>query len=232
MTRLELIMTDKKLTPDDARALLGDHVEGLLDADVRADIDALLGSNPELAAEHRRLKGTMALLKGLPAPEAPGDMVGKVRDRLAAERRQKDEGDAPVDNVIRPAWRRWGGIEAAIGLAAAASIAVFVAVAGPSSNDAGGGAGKAAGDTAAAGIAADTDAVRATVVVPDVPMTDIDAAAEKAGMTRLGEGSYEGGRREAARFLMALKTMAAERNTEVSGFVPDAEKVRIDVKAK
>jgi anti-sigma-K factor RskA len=227
MTRLELIMTDKKLSTDDARALLGEHIEGTLEEDVRVEMDALLASDASLAAEHRRLKGTLSLLKALPAPEAPSDMVGKVRDRLAAERRTQSEGEAPVDNVVRPAWRRWGGIEAAIGLAAAASIAVFVAVAGSSST----GNGKA-GDTAAAGIAADNDAVRATVVVPGIAAADVDAAAEKAGMTRVAAGSYEGGRREAARFLMALKTIAAERGVEMSGFVPDAEKVRVDVKAQ
>lgn len=221
--------TDKKLTPDDARALLGDHIEGTLDADVRGEVDALLANDAALADEHRRLKGTLALLKGLPPPEAPSDMVGKVRDRLAAERRTSESADLLAkDNVIRPAWRRFGGLEAAIGLAAAASIAVFIAVAGPKDN---GTSGKA-GDTAAAGIAADNDAVHATVVVPGVPAADLDAAAEKAGMTRLAPGSYEGGRREAARFLMALKTIAAERNVEVSGFVPDAEKVRVDVKAQ
>lgn len=221
-------MTDKKLSTDDARALLGEHIEGTLDDDVRVEMDALIANDAVLAAEHRRLKGTLALLKALPSPDAPSDMVGKVRDRLAAERRKSEAGEAPIDNVVRPAWRRWGGIEAAIGLAAAASIAVFVAVAGPSTKEGGG----KAGDTAAAGIAADNDAVRATVVLPGAVTVDVDAAADKAGMTRLAAGSYEGGRREAARFLMALKTMAAERGVEMSGFVPDAEKVRVDVKAQ
>lgn len=220
-------MTDKKLSTEDARVLLGEHIEGTLDDDVRVEMDALLASDAMLAAEHRRLKGTLSLLKALPPPEAPSDMVGKVRDRLAAERRKSEAGEAPVDNVVRPAWRRWGGVEVAIGLAAAASVAVFIAVAGPSSS----GNGKA-GDTAAAGIAADNDAVLATVVLPGAVAVDVDAAAEKAGMARLAPGSYEGGRREAARFLMALKTMAAERGVEMSGFVPDAEKVRVDVKAQ
>ena len=218
-------MTDTKLTSEDARALLGDHLEGSLDEAVRLEVDALLASDPALAAEHRRLKGTLALLKALPAPDAPTDMVGKVRDRLAAERRNAIPA-AREDNVVRPAWRRWGGIEAAIGLAAAAGIAVFVGVSGPSKQST-----VDASGTAAAGIAGDAPVVSATIVA-DLAATVVDEAARKAGMVEVTEGSYEGGRREAARFVLALKTAAAEKGLEVSGFVPDATRVRIEVKGR
>lgn len=225
-------MTDKKLTAEDARALLGEHLDGALEDGVRAEIDALLQSDAALAAEHRRLKGTLALLKALPAPEAPANMVGKVRDRLTAERRASaaaDRDDNITGNVIRPAWRRFGGLEAGIGLAAAASIAVFFAVAGPSGESAPVGDPSAAG-TAAAGIAGEAPVVASTIVAPGLLPALVDDAAHKAGMTEVSDGVYEGGRREAARFVLALKTAAAERGLEISGFVPDAARVRIAVK--
>ena len=221
-------MTDRKLTPDDARALLSDHVEGALDEDTRAEVDALLAQNPALAAERKRLETTMSMLRALPRPEAPADMVGKVRDKLAAERRKASEpvADEPLAKVVRPAWKRWAGVEAAIGFAAAASIAIFIAVAGVP------GGGNNAGDTGAAGIGADTQAVSATLVVPGMATDVVAKLATDAGMKSVAPNVYEGDRRAAARFMLALKTAAAEKGVEVSGFLPDAEALRIEVRAQ
>lgn len=227
----------KKLTADDARALLSDHLEGSLDDDTRAQVDALLANDPALAAEHRRLEQTLQLLRTLPSPEGPSDVVGKVRDRLAAERRAAAAGGsgarAPVDHVapvvpLGSSWRRWGGIEAAIGLAAAASVAVFVAVAGGDNRGATGGA----DGTHAAGLAGDEKAVTTTLVAPGFPRYAVYELAAKAGMDTVVGDTYEGDRRAAARFVIALKELAATRGVEISGFVPDAERVRIEVKAQ
>ena len=43
---------------------------------------------------------------------------------------------------------------------------------------------------------------------------------------------YEGDRRAAGRFLIELKAAAASRGVEVSGFLPDAERVRIEVRER
>lgn len=235
-------MTDpKKLTADDARALLSDHLEGSLDDDARRQVDALLARDPELAAEHRRLERTMNLLQDLPRPEGPADIVGRVRDRLADERRaaerraQASGGSATVaslDHVapvvpLGSSWRRWGGIEAAIWLAAAASIAVFIAVVGGDGEATG-----AAQDTHAAGLAGDAKAVATTLVAPGFPRYAVRELAAKAGMDTVVGDTYEGDRRAAARFVLALKELAVTRGVEISGFVPDAERVRIEVKAQ
>ncbi len=232
-------MTDKKLTPDDARALLSDHVEGALDDDTRAEVDALLASDAALAAERRRLAATMSLLQTLPRPEPPADVVGKVRDRLAAERRSALEAsgaaDAPParfdDGLARRArrgWRRFGGIEAAMGLSALAAVAVLIAVAGHEASSVP--AGPAAGTIEVAGTSGGERAVTATLVVPGVPHSLVAALAAKAGMETVDGNVYEGDRRAAARFLIELKTAAAERGVEVSGFVPDATRVRLEIR--
>lgn len=228
-------MTDpKKLTADDARALLSDHIEGGLDDATRAEVDALLATDAGLAAERRRLEKTMSLLRALPAPEAPSDVVAKVRARLAEERREERRGGsaemAPASIVGRPpstTTRRWGGFEAAIGLAAAASIAVFIAVVGVGKGD--GGAGP--DGTHAAGLSGETRAVPTTVVAPGFPRYVVSDLAAQAGMDTVVGDTYEGDRRAAARFLMKLKETAAVRGVEISGFVPDAERVRIEVRS-
>lgn len=211
-------MTDDKLTAADAHALLGDHIEGSLEGPVRAQVDRLLASDAALAAEHRRLEGTLALLHELPVPTAPVDMVAKVRARLALER--------PAAEVVRPLWRRLAPLQLGIGLAAAASIAVFVAVSRPEQHRG------HSEQTSAAGLAGEVPVVAATLVVPELAPSLIDEAARTAGMLEVSEGIYEGGRRETARFVFALKTAAAERGLEVSGFVPDAARARIEVKSR
>jgi anti-sigma-K factor RskA len=220
--RLELIMTDTKLSPDDIRALLSDHVEGALDEKTRAEVDVALASDPALAAERKRLERTIAALKAMPKPDAPTDIVGKVRDRLAAERRRALAEAPTLTMRQRP---RWLGIEGAVGLAAAASIAVFIAVlAQPASTTHG-------SMPNAAGVSGDEAAVNATLVAPGLAPAVIADLAKQAGMTAV-EGGFDGDRRSAARFVMSLKQAAAEKGVAVSGFVPDAARVHIVVKAQ
>jgi anti-sigma factor RsiW len=226
--RLELIMTDTKLSPDDVRALLSDHLEGALDAPTRAEVDAALASDPALADERRRLERTIAALKALPKSDAPVDMVGKVRDRLAAERRRALAEAPTLTMRQRP---RWLGIEGAVGLAAVASIAVFIAVlAQPSSTG-----GHGTGPQTAGSVTGDEAAVNATLVAPGMASAVVAELASKAGMSVVDgapAGTFEGDRRSAARFVMSLKQAAAEKGVAVSGFVPDATRVRIVVLAK
>jgi hypothetical protein len=118
-----------------------------------------------------------------------------------------------------------GGIEAAIGLAAAASVACFIAFSGGIGHNA-----NHAGDTAAAGIGGDARAVETTLVVPGLQDAVIAQLAKKAGMDQSGTGVYEGDRRAAGRFLVELKGAAAEHGASISGFLPDADRLRITVK--
>ena len=209
---------------------MSDHIEGALDVDTRGEVEALIAGDLTLAAEHRRLQQTIALLHALPQPESPSNFVGKVRDRLTAERRSALADSVVTSDVdvraARTGWRRFGGVEAAIGLAAVASVAVFIAVAGVGKSAAG------AHGTNAAGVGADEQAVPATIVVPGLPHAVIVELASKAGMDTLSGSSFEGDRRAAGRFLIALKESAAARGVEVSGFVPDAARVRIEVRAR
>jgi hypothetical protein len=78
-------MTTPRLSPDDARALFSDHVEGFLDAATRTAVDEVLGRDLVLAAEYRRFANTVTALRGLPRPAVPVDLAARVRARIAAE---------------------------------------------------------------------------------------------------------------------------------------------------
>jgi anti-sigma factor RsiW len=224
MPRLELIMTDnKKLTAEDARALFSEHIEGGLDDDARVQVDALLAADPVLAAEHQRLQKTMQLLKGLPQPDGPPDLVGKVRDRLAAERRAQAMAQAEPEMAVVPR-RRFGGVEIMMGLAAAAGIAVFIGVVAIPE-------GSGPHGVKGAELIGEDAAVSTTLVAPGFPRALVMEQAVKAGMTEIEGDTYEGDRRAAARFMMALKVDAAKRGVEISGVLPDADRVRVLVKS-
>jgi anti-sigma factor RsiW len=78
-------MTTPRLSPDDARALFSDHVEGFLDAATRTAVDEVLARDLVLAAEYRRFANTVTALRGLPRPAVPVDLAARVRARIAAE---------------------------------------------------------------------------------------------------------------------------------------------------
>jgi hypothetical protein len=67
-----------------ARALLGDYLEGELELTERARVDAHLGQCVECAQELRELRGTVALLRGLPDPEVPPYLAQRVAAHIAA----------------------------------------------------------------------------------------------------------------------------------------------------
>lgn len=211
---------NKKLTPDDARALLSDHLEGALDDGRKGEVDLLLAADPALAAERRRLEQTIAALRALPTPEGPPELVAKVRDRLAADRRAASAPMAPsVDDVVPLASRRFGGAAWVAGLALAAGIAVVVGVVGLPGDGAPG--------TEAAGLGGHGAALT-TVVAPGFPPALVADLAAKAGLVAV-EGGYEGDRKAAARFVVALKQAAIGRGVDVTAMLPDAERVRVAV---
>ena len=209
-----------KLTPDDVRALLSDHLEGALDGERKAEVDALLAVDPALAAERRRLEQTVALLRALPTPEGPSELVAKVRDRLAADRRAAQSPLAPaVDDVVPLARRRFGGAAWVASLALAAGVALVVGVVGLP--------GQGANGTEAAGLGGQS-AVTTTVVAPGFPPALVADLAAKAGLLAV-DGGFEGDRKAAARFVLSLKEAAVSRGVEVTAMVPDAERVRVAV---
>lgn len=210
----------KKLTPDDARALLSDHLEGALDDGRMAEVDRLLAADHALVAERRRLEQTIALLRALPTPEGPPELVAKVRDRLAADRRAAIAPVAPLPSELPQ--RRFGGAAWVAGLALAAGIAVVVGVVGLP--------GQGATGTEAAGLAGHGAALT-TVVAPGFPPALVADLAAKAGLVAV-EGGYEGDRKAAARFVLALKEAAVGRGVEVTTMLPDAERVRVAVQAE
>jgi anti-sigma factor RsiW len=224
-------MTTPHLSDDDVRDLLSDHLEGTLDDATRRAVDAALARNPALAAEQRAFARTVAALRQLPRPEAPADLVQRVRDRLAAERVAGASGGAPAlpraanDNdtdtvglgVVTP-W--WSPLRIVTGLVAAAAAVAVITVALP---DSAGGPAAVLG----ASVVEDTVAVRwqAAGVGGDV----VTAAALAAGMRVEGD-AFVGDRQRAARFLVELKTRAAAAGHDVTGTVPEqADTVRITV---
>ena len=217
----------KKLTPDDARALLSDHLEGALDDERRAEVDALLAVDPALAAERRRLEQTVSLLRALPTPEGPPELVARVRARLADERRAASAPVAPeVPGLFAGgaassagASRRLGGTAWVAGLALAAGLALVVGVVGLP--------GQGAAGTEAAGLGGQA-AVTTTVVAEGLPTALVADLAARAGLVAV-DGGFEGDRKAAARFVVGLKEAAQARGVAVNGMIPDAERVRVAV---
>jgi len=222
MRHLELIMSDKNgWGADDVRALLSDHLEGTLDKDVQQQVDLALKNDPQLARERAALEQTVSLLRALPRSDAPEGLVGKVRDRLAAERRQAgvaaNTNVVIGDNVVELAPRRRWGFEIVAGLAAVAAVVAIVVVGVPSI---GGGGGDAGGMMTAG--AASSSAVSLSWRAPGVARSDVVELATAAGLVTREDGSFTGDRNAAARFLVQLKTRAATAGSDVSGQVPEA----------
>lgn len=70
--------------------LLGDHLEGTLELSVRAQLDAHVASCPTCGRELRELRSIVALLRSLPDPPPPSDLVETVMEQV------RGEGRAPV----------------------------------------------------------------------------------------------------------------------------------------
>ncbi|MDP2344230.1 MAG: hypothetical protein Q8O67_24945 [Deltaproteobacteria bacterium] len=218
--------TTKGLSADDVRALFSDHLEGTLEPAVQQQVDEALASDPALSAERRDFGKTVSLLQGLPSSEAPANLVGLVRDRLAAERRsQQQQADVIPIASARPAWRT-RGVELMAGLCAAAAVVAVVVMGVPALRGPSGGDG--AGMLTAGGSSASS--VSLSWRAPGVERIDVVAAAQQAGLAVQEDGSFVGDRQAAARFLVALKTKAATGGSDVSGTVPEqAERVVVVV---
>jgi hypothetical protein len=104
-----------------ARACLADYLEGDLDLDRRAIVDAHLAGCEECSRELGELRSTVALLRGLPDPVPPADLVDNIMSRVRS-------GEARPSLISRiGAWAEdflWPGLAVP---AAAAAAALFVA---------------------------------------------------------------------------------------------------------
>lgn len=207
-------MTTSTLSDDDVRDLFSEHLDGSLDADTARAVDLALASNAALAAEHRAFAQTLSLLAELPNEDAPPLLVGRVRDRLTAERRQQlssSSSSAANDDVPSTSstpW--WSPLRLTAGLAAAAAVVAVVMVASPTTTTHNGVLGAAMVDAA----------VEVRWQAPGVGADIVVAAAREAGMQAEGNG-YVGDRQAAARFFVALKAEAASSGTTVAGAVPE-----------
>ncbi|MFN3166899.1 MAG: hypothetical protein ACE37H_07530 [Phycisphaeraceae bacterium] len=117
--------------------LLLDYLEGELDADRRAQLDALLAEDPQLAALLGALAADRAALRALPREQAPGDLTHDVTQAL--ERRMLLD-DAVVETGPIPIARgrdlpgeaggglRWGRIAGLSALAASVALAAGIVV--------------------------------------------------------------------------------------------------------
>ena len=216
---------NKGLSADDVRALFSDHLEGTLEPAVQQQVDEALSNDPALSAERRVFEKTVGLLQALPSEEAPANLVGLVRDRLAAERRSQQQAQVvPIDAPRRSPWRT-RGVELMVGLAAAAAVVAVVVVGVP---ELGPGRSGSTGLLTAGGSSA--TAVSLSWRAPGMARIDVAAAAQQAGLSMQEDGAFVGDRQAAARFLVALKTRAAGNGSDVSGTVPEqAERVVVVV---
>jgi anti-sigma factor RsiW len=100
--------------------LLSGYLDDELTAEERVAVEAELARSPEWRALLEELRATRALLRALPWPDAPPDLVAGVRARDGADAATT----APASvRRLRPVWRR-----PATWVAAAAVVAVFVGV--------------------------------------------------------------------------------------------------------
>lgn len=219
MRHLELIMSDtNKMGADDVRALFSDHLEGTLEPSVHKEVDEALARDPQLALERKAFEHTVNLLRALPQSDAPEGLVGKVRDRLAQERRDSKQQEQLAQTLpMSPPRRRSFGFEIVAGFAACAAVVAIVVVGVPALKGEGGGN----GGTMTAGTAA-ASSVSLSWRVPGLERIDVVAAAQTSGLAVQEDGSFAGDRQSAARFLVALKTQAATKGADVSGHIPEA----------
>ncbi len=206
-----------KMGADDVRALFSDHLEGTLEPSVQQEVDKALAADPQLALERKAFEHTVNLLRALPNADAPDDLVGKVRDRLAQERRAEQNQKSAMSASPVSAPRRRKGFEIVAGFAAAAAVVAVVVVGVPAMQNKGGGN----DGTMTAGTAS-SSALNLSWRAPGIDPIDIVEAAQAAGLAKNDDGSFAGDRQAAARFLVALKVKAAARGADVSGHVPEA----------
>ncbi|MGH9025855.1 MAG: anti-sigma factor family protein [Acidimicrobiia bacterium] len=102
--------------------LLSGYLDGELTPTERAAVEEELARSPEWQAVLEELHGTRSLLRTLPWPDAPADLIAGVHEREQDE----DVAAAPAPvREIRPRWRRpatW----VATAVVAAAAVGVIV----------------------------------------------------------------------------------------------------------
>lgn len=80
---------------DEVREALGRHLEGELSSDARREVERHLSVCAPCRAEHRELRATVELLRGLPDPEPPADLVPGVLRRLESAAAARRRGFVP-----------------------------------------------------------------------------------------------------------------------------------------
>jgi hypothetical protein len=238
-------MTHQRLTPEQARALFSDHLEGALDDETRRALEETLAASPELAAQHRHFAFTLRSLRELPRPAVPGDLLARVRAHLdpahaptpalaretpaASAAALASSALAPVvdvlplhralnDEVERARPGRRFGVEFFAAVASVAAVLAFVAIGVPVFS----GRAFVRGDREAIVTAGLASAQTATVTwrVPGLPSDTLKDAAAAVDVTVDDEGRIAGTPAVVARFLVALKAAAAAQGLDVQGSVP------------
>lgn len=221
------------LTPDEARPLIDQYVEGMLDDATAAAVEAAIAQDEALRGEVEAMRGALGVLHALPAPTAPDDMVARVRRQLAAEKaealsaaeaaQQRSEQAAshhvaPVVALApqRARWLEWG-----VGLAAAAALVVGVTLSGQGASNDG---------VSAAGVGAATQS-QSSLVVTGVSAERVWALAADHGMSSdTPDGLvFTGAGDDAARFHLALLREAAARGGSVEGLAGSGDLVELRI---
>jgi hypothetical protein len=80
---------------EEVREALGRHLEGELGSAARREVERHLSVCASCRAEHRELRATVELLRGLPDPEPPADLVPGVLRRLESAAAARRSGFVP-----------------------------------------------------------------------------------------------------------------------------------------
>ena len=221
---------DTPLSREAIAARLSQYAEGALPEDEAAQVARAVSKDPALAQELDALHKTLAALRATPRPTPPTDMVARVRARLEEDAARARLATAPASPAAHPSepevpparfWRR--GAEIALGLCAAAAVVVGVTFSAQQPG---------ADGPQTAGIAGASDLVVSEFSAPALSAAEIAQLATEAGLhpEQLGDRqAFVGEQRAAQRFVVALRTAALRRGGEVSGLLPNAERVAIVV---
>lgn len=149
--------------------LLADLVDGTLDADARARVEAHLATCEACREDLAAAEAGRDALRSLGTAPAPADL----RDRIAAAMSDDDDASGP------PRWYRWAGV------AAAAAVVAVIAVSLP---DIGGTPGSADSRT---GFESVGSAVGTTAAEEDIPLqTQDDVDYQQEDLARLASGVH------------------------------------------
>lgn len=115
--------------------LLLDYLEDELDAERRAQLEAMLAEDPQLAALLHEMARDRAALRSLPQAQAPGDLVHDVTQtlerRMLLEESVDDTTPIPISRAMAGEPTRsisWGRVIGLTGLAASVALAAGILV--------------------------------------------------------------------------------------------------------